>query len=87
MQLLYREFSARFCAVDFRGMDCIRVVPDAEETPGLLLKVDSHREVQKTVDIHPPKTGISTVFCKDLYIRSVRNNGVPRGVGLYYSKR
>ena len=44
MQLLYREFSSRFCAVDFRGMECKQLDPDSEETPGLLLKVESHRE-------------------------------------------
>lgn len=44
MYILYREFSSRFCALDFRGMVCEQLDVNAKETPGLLLKVDSHRK-------------------------------------------
>ena len=43
MYILYKEFSSRFCALDFRGMVCEQLDINAKETPGLLLKVDSHR--------------------------------------------
>lgn len=44
MHILYREFSSRFCAIDFRNMVCEQLDSDATETSGLLLKVDSNRE-------------------------------------------
>jgi hypothetical protein len=44
MYILYKEFSSRFCALDFRGMVCEQLDVNAKETPGLLLKVDSHRK-------------------------------------------
>ena len=43
MYNLYKEFSSRFCALDFRGMVCEQLDINAKKTPGLLLKVDSHR--------------------------------------------
>lgn len=44
MYILYRDFSSRFCALDFRGMVCEQLDVNAKETPGLLLKVDSHKK-------------------------------------------
>ena len=44
MHILYREFSSRFCAIDFRNMVCEQLDSDATETSGMLLKVDSNRE-------------------------------------------
>lgn len=42
MRFLYKEFSSRFCALDFRSIKCEQIGFRAEETSGLLLTIDQN---------------------------------------------
>lgn len=52
MHILYREFSSRFCAIDFRNMVCEQLDSDATETSGMLLKVDSLRVPYRLIPVY-----------------------------------